>query len=93
MSADNLSGASSVTSAAPGLIVDPEDHERITAAVRGFGLSDPIEAWPLAEGLMNRNWRVRTREGGWAVKQIMDIDADSARRQPGRAGSAGPATV
>ncbi|MGH3823633.1 MAG: phosphotransferase enzyme family protein, partial [Pseudonocardiaceae bacterium] len=44
-------------------------------------MSDPIGAWPLAEGLMNRNWRVRTREGVWAIKQILDIDADSARRQ------------
>jgi Ser/Thr protein kinase RdoA (MazF antagonist) len=63
------------------VIVDLADHERITTALRGFGLSDPVEARPLDEGLMNRNWRVRTREGEWALKQILDIDADSARRQ------------
>jgi len=79
MGADDLSGDLSVTVA--GLAADPADHALITAAVRGFGLSDPVEAWALAEGLMNRNWRVRTREGEWALKQILDIDADSARRQ------------
>jgi len=92
MSAEDLSGGPSVTtvitrevatdgSAAAGQAIDPSDHALITAGLRGFGLSDPTQVWPLAEGLMNRNWRVRTREGVWAVKQILDIDADSARRQ------------
>ncbi|MDQ3762870.1 MAG: phosphotransferase [Actinomycetota bacterium] len=44
-------------------------------------MTDPIETWSLSEGLMNRNWRVRTREGVWAVKQLLDVDAEAARRQ------------
>lgn len=63
------------------LAVDPVDYTLITAAVQGFGLAEPTEAHSVAEGLMNRNWRVRTREGVWALKQILDVDAEQARRQ------------
>lgn len=57
------------------------DYALITAALQGFGLSEPIEARSVAEGLMNRNWRVCTREGVWALKQILDVHANQARRQ------------
>ncbi len=30
---------------------------------------------------MNRNWRVCTPEGVWALKQVLDVHADQARRQ------------
>jgi Ser/Thr protein kinase RdoA (MazF antagonist) len=35
----------------------------------------------VTEGLMNRNWRVTTVTGVWAVKQVLDVDAAAARRQ------------
>ncbi len=57
------------------------DHALITAALRGFGLAEPTEARSLADGLMNRNWWVRTRENVWALKQVLDVPADQARRQ------------
>ncbi|MGH3719619.1 MAG: phosphotransferase [Pseudonocardiaceae bacterium] len=57
------------------------DHEVIVAALRGFGLAEPIKAQWVADGLMNRNWRVRTREGVWALKQVLDVDAGQARWQ------------
>ncbi len=80
MRIEDLSAGSSVTAeTAPA--VDPADHALITAAVQAFGLAEPIEARSLGDGLMNRNWRVHTREGVWALKQILDVDADQARRQ------------
>lgn len=57
------------------------DPALITAALRGFGLAKPSEVRPLADGLMNRNWRVCTPEGVWALKQVLDVHADQARRQ------------
>jgi Phosphotransferase enzyme family len=35
----------------------------------------------VTEGLMNRNGRVTTVTGVWAVKQVLDVDAAAARRQ------------
>jgi Ser/Thr protein kinase RdoA (MazF antagonist) len=61
--------------------LDPAERWLLTAALRGFGLAEPLEARPVANGLMNRNWQVRTAEGTWAVKQILDVDAQQARRQ------------
>ncbi|MGH3835931.1 MAG: phosphotransferase [Pseudonocardiaceae bacterium] len=57
------------------------DHSLITAALHGFGLAELTEVRSLADGLMNRNWRVCTREGVWALKQVLDVHADQARRQ------------
>ncbi|MGH3980700.1 MAG: phosphotransferase enzyme family protein [Pseudonocardiaceae bacterium] len=44
-------------------------------------MAEPLEVRPLTEGLMNRNWRVGTREGVWALKRVLDVDVDQARRQ------------
>ncbi len=57
------------------------DYALITAVLQGFGLSEPTEARSVADGLMNRNWQVCTREGVWALKQVLDVHADQARRQ------------
>lgn len=35
----------------------------------------------VAAGLMNRTWRVTTGRGVWAVKEIVDVTVDQARRQ------------
>ena len=49
-------------------------------AVSAFGLRSPIESRFLPEGLMNRNWRLDTAEGSFALKELRDIDAAQARR-------------
>ncbi|WP_432832953.1 phosphotransferase [Dactylosporangium sp. CA-092794] len=35
----------------------------------------------ITEGLMNRNWRVTTAAGVWAVKQLLDVGPEVARQQ------------
>jgi homoserine kinase type II len=51
---------------------------RVTVA---FGLGPVMSAGTIAEGLMNRNWRITTGSGQFAVKQVIDVDAAAARRQ------------
>ncbi|RSM64050.1 hypothetical protein DMB66_21295 [Actinoplanes sp. ATCC 53533] len=46
-----------------------------------FGLGLVVSADEVTEGLMNRNWRVTTTLGEWAIKQVLDVDAAAARRQ------------
>jgi homoserine kinase type II len=46
-----------------------------------FGLGVVTRVEVVTEGLMNRNWRVTTVTGVWAVKQVLDVDAAAARRQ------------
>ena len=46
-----------------------------------FGLGAVTRVEVVTEGLMNRNWRVTTVTGVWAVKQVLDVDAAAARRQ------------
>jgi hypothetical protein len=58
-----------------------DERELIEEVVSWFGLGPVIEVRYLAEGLMNRNWQVRTPAGVVAVKQVQDIGADAARRQ------------
>lgn len=40
-----------------------------------FGLGVAVRVRPLAEGLMNRNWRVDTTGGTYAVKEVLDVAA------------------
>lgn len=54
-----------------------------SAALAQFGLPGPYRLEIVTSGLMNRNWRV-TRPGPagdqvWALKQVLDVDADQAR--------------
>ncbi|MBL6280167.1 phosphotransferase [Micromonospora fiedleri] len=51
----------------------------VVAAAFGLGLVENVEV--IDAGLMNRNWRVWTVRGVFAVKQILDIDATAARCQ------------
>jgi Ser/Thr protein kinase RdoA (MazF antagonist) len=46
-----------------------------------FRLGPVVRADVVTEGLMNRNWRVTTTLGDWAIKQVLDVDAAAARRQ------------
>ncbi|MBB5869267.1 homoserine kinase type II [Allocatelliglobosispora scoriae] len=46
-----------------------------------FELGGIVEFSPVPEGLMNRNWRVVTQAGEFAVKQLLDVDAGRAREQ------------
>ena len=57
------------------------ERELVAEVAAWFGLGVVIEVRPLAEGLMNRNWRVTTPTCVAAVKQVLDIGADQARRQ------------
>lgn len=61
-------------------VVDQAESELIARAITGFGLSAPLEGRRVA-GLMNRSWRVRTSEGVWALKLVLDIDTGTARQR------------
>ncbi|SEH01764.1 homoserine kinase type II [Nonomuraea solani] len=45
-----------------------------------FGLGAIQDATFLAEGLMNRNWRLDTVTGAYALKLLRDVPAETARR-------------
>lgn len=55
----------------------------LTPVCTAFGLGAPVRVIVIAEGLMNRNWRVDTAVGSFAVKQIRDVDAAQAMFQHG----------
>lgn len=58
-----------------------DDLAVLSRAAEVFDLGAVTTGMTVAEGLMNRNWRVVTRRGVYAVKQILDVDEDQARRQ------------
>lgn len=49
--------------------------------VHGFGLGELLQTRLLPVGAMNRSWRVDTATGSYAVKQLVDVDAKSSKRQ------------
>jgi Ser/Thr protein kinase RdoA (MazF antagonist) len=53
------------------------DLMRVVAA---FGLGEVRRVAFIAEGMMNRNWRVETRQGVFALKQIVDVPVPRARQ-------------
>lgn len=57
------------------------DSEALAAVATAFELGAVRRTRVVTEGLMNRNWRVETVTGTWAVKQVLDVDAATARRQ------------
>lgn len=61
--------------------VEATDADGLAAVAAAFDLGQPRQARVIVEGLMNRNWRVETDRGTWAVKQVLDVDAATARRQ------------
>jgi homoserine kinase type II len=48
-----------------------------------FGWGEVEDVRYLADGLMNRNWRVQTSRGTYALKQILDVPLATARRNLG----------
>ncbi|WP_246645422.1 phosphotransferase [Nonomuraea ceibae] len=68
------------TSAAPGHFRDGPDAGDLTAVRQEFGLGEIQEVTFLAEGLMNRNWRLDTDAGVYALKLLCDVPAEIARR-------------
>jgi Ser/Thr protein kinase RdoA (MazF antagonist) len=58
------------------------DRQRLGAVLAGFGLGKVTSVRVVAEGLMNRNWAVRTSGGERVfVKQVLDIGREQAVRQ------------
>lgn len=60
----------------------PEDHllAAMPALSRTFGLGEVRGRQFLAHGLMNRNWRLDTGSGTYAVKEITDVPLPKVRR-------------
>ena len=56
------------------------DEQLIPDVTNAFGLGSPVSLEPLTNGFMNRNWRVTTPAGTFAVKQLLDHNPDQARR-------------
>ena len=59
---------------------DLPDEQLIPDVTNAFGLGTPARLTPLGTGFMNRNWRVTTPAGTFAVKQLLDHNPDQARR-------------
>lgn len=60
----------------------PVAERELVAEIAAWSeLGTVIDVRPVAEGLMNRNWRVTTLTCVAAVKQVLDIDADQASRR------------
>lgn len=56
----------------------------LAAVTDAFDLGEITEVPQyLADGLMNRNWRIGTGRGRFAVKQIIDVPLEAARRNLG----------
>ena len=56
-----------------------DDHV-VADIARAFGLGNVGSVCYLATGLMNRNWRISTQAGEFALKQIIDVPVPTARR-------------
>lgn len=52
----------------------------LSALARTFGLGEVRARQFLAHGLMNRNWRLDTASGAYAVKEITDVPLPTVRR-------------
>lgn len=52
----------------------------LAVVAAAYGLGEIRRVRYLAEGLMNRNWRVETGWGVFALKQIVDVPVPKARR-------------
>ncbi|HEX5495280.1 MAG TPA: phosphotransferase [Mycobacteriales bacterium] len=50
----------------------------LSAVAASFRLGGVGQVTPIAEGLMNRNWRVATERGVFVIKQVVDVDAEQA---------------
>lgn len=61
--------------------VDRTDEQVCAEALAAFGLPGPDEVRVVPEGLMNRNWDVSTGGVRYALKEVLDVGPDAARRQ------------
>ncbi|MGR7000726.1 hypothetical protein ACU686_26190 [Yinghuangia aomiensis] len=52
----------------------------LDAVCERFRLGRPVSVAYLATGIMNRNWRLEAAAGTFAVKQLLDVAPDAARR-------------
>lgn len=59
-----------------GRITDSE----LEQVVKAFGLGCVRQMAFLPSGMMNRNWRLETPEGVFALKEIVDVPVPKARR-------------
>jgi homoserine kinase type II len=48
--------------------------------VQGFGLGQASSVSFLPSGMMNRNWRIETEQGVFALKELVDVPVPKARR-------------
>lgn len=60
---------------------DRTDEQVCAEALAAFGLPAPHEVRKVPEGLMNRNWDVRTGDRRYALKEVCDVGPQAARRQ------------
>ncbi|MGR6924631.1 phosphotransferase [[Actinomadura] parvosata] len=68
--------AAHVQASGRGRIADVE----VRRIVQAFGLGGVREVRFLPAGMMNRNWRLRTDAGVFALKEIVDVPVPEARR-------------
>ncbi|WP_373979665.1 phosphotransferase [Streptomyces sp. TLI_146] len=65
-------------------VTDATQEDDLLAALptlsQVFGLGDVCDRQFLAHGLMNRNWRLETAAGTYAVKEIVDVPLPRVRR-------------
>ncbi|SNT60515.1 homoserine kinase type II [Streptosporangium subroseum] len=54
------------------------DLQVLATVCESFGLGPPTGITAIAEGLMNRNWRVDVGAVSVAVKEVLDVSADQA---------------
>ncbi|MGP4029679.1 phosphotransferase [Actinomadura sp. 3N407] len=54
--------------------------EDLSLVARAFGLGEVRQTAYLASGIMNRNWRVETTTGTYALKLLCDVPAELAER-------------
>ncbi|MEV4416194.1 phosphotransferase [Catellatospora sp. NPDC049609] len=65
----------------PDTAIPAGDAQTLHGVAAHFQLGEIIEVREITEGVMNRNWQVTTDTGRYAVKQVLDVSADKARRQ------------
>lgn len=56
------------------------DGHLVSGIAQAFGLGNVGSVSYLATGLMNRNWKITTQAGEFALKQIIDVPVPTARR-------------
>src|SRR6266545_182916 len=79
----SVSGVGDEAADAKATVWDGIAESELLGVVEVFGLGAVRRVGFIAEGLMNRNWRVETERGVFAVKQIVDVSVAKTRRSLG----------